>query len=120
MKCRDNDAKVNWLSTVQIRKLLCTRLSNCSITVFMIFTSNLYVIGFIVIHLNKVTHVLVEPASGIRQHESLNTKQFHHTNGDDARLGRVALVQVKSALHANDLMSVQITKDETTLMSLHC
>lgn len=50
-----------------------------------------------------------------------NRQALPSVNKDDSHHGSViALIEVKAALHANTLLSIQLPKHQITCMSFHC
>ena len=70
---------------------------------------------------HQVTHMksLVHAAGGIADKEGLDAQFVHHTDREGHLLHRVALIEVESALHRQNIYSTQFSEDELSAMSFY-
>lgn len=61
----------------------------------------------------------VHTAGGVADEERLDTQLIHHPLGEGNLLHRVALIEMETAVHGNDVHATELSEDELAGMSLH-
>ena len=71
---------------------------------------------------HQVTYMerLIHATGGIADEERLNAQFVHDTYGERHLLHRIALVEVETTLHSEDVNTPEFTENQFTTMTFHC